>query len=141
MTPRSVNRWSKVFQAILKHAKSFNKEEVRLVGEDHLGNKYFEAQRPNHIRPVQRFYNRSKKLENFDDIIDSVHVPPAWDAWLRFRKQEPPSELEVLESEEYFRMQQEMASSKKKEQQEGKDSQGDSDPRLCPIAEKIPRPE
>ena len=137
MTTRFVNRWSRLFQAITKHAKTFNKDQVKFIGEDHLGNRYFEAQRPNHTRPVQRFFNRPKKIENFDEVVESVHVPPAWDAWLRFRKQEPPSELEVQEGEEYFRMQQEMASSKKKEQQQEIESPKDSDFRPRPPISKM----
>lgn len=111
-----ISKLGQAFSLMLKQAKS--KETVKMVGKDHLGNKYFEANKPNHWRPVQRYYDAPKPVESFDQIVEAVHVPPAWDAWLRFRRQEPPSEEEVMESEQYYQMQQEMASSKKKAEEE-----------------------
>lgn len=112
----TVNRWSKAIKLIIKHKNAINKGKERFIGEDHLGNQYFEAEKPNHSRPIQRYHVTKKSPENFDELIEAVHVPPAWDAWLRFRRSTPPSNQEVLEGEEYFRMQQEMASKKKSEQ-------------------------
>jgi len=83
------------------------KDKIKLIGADHMGNRYFEAERPNNPRRFQRYFVNEKVKEM--DILDAARVPPAWDAWLRFRRQEPPSEDEVQESEEYFRNQQEMA--------------------------------
>lgn len=111
-----VSQFTKAFRLLLKQAATFNKDTVKLVGQDHLGNKYFEAKRPNHSRPVQRFYDAPKRVQSFDEVIDTIDsVPPAWSAWLRFRRQDPPSDLEVMEGEEYYRMQQDKAASKKNE--------------------------
>lgn len=111
----TVSRWSKAISLMLKQKANFKLDKKRLVGRDHLGNEYYEEQRPNHSRPLQRFHLKAKHPTNFDELIDACHVPPAWDAWLRFRRTEPPSEQEVLEGEEYFKIQQEMANTKMNE--------------------------
>lgn len=85
------------------------------VGKDHIGNKYFEAYVPNSPRKRQRYFERAE-LGSATDIVDLAKTPPAWDAWLRFRRDEPPSDEEVAESEEYFNVQQSM--SKVKEESE-----------------------
>lgn len=92
------------------------KDEARFMGKDKYGNIYYEIDKPgNAKRPVQRFFNRETLDEN-KALVDYAHVPPAWDAWLRFRRKEAPSELEITESEEYFKIQQELAEKKKVEE-------------------------
>lgn len=113
----SVNRWTRALKLFWNQRATIGKETVKLVGQDHQGNKYFEAIRPNNSRPVQRYFERPK-VESFDDVVDAAHVPPSWDAWLRFRRQEPPSAEEVNESEEYYRMQQEMAAQRKAKEED-----------------------
>lgn len=91
------------FNLFVKQAKSITKNRTKFIGEDHLGNRYFETERPNHSRPIQRHFEK-KSYDGIKDIVDvGADVPPAWEAWLRFRRKEPPSELEVKESEEYYR--------------------------------------
>lgn len=95
------NGWSRAIQQFFKQTSTLNKNKIRLVGEDHLGNKYFETERPNHSRRFQRYFEK-KSYDGITDVADIVSVPPAWDAWLRFRRQNPPTESEVRESEEYY---------------------------------------
>lgn len=85
------------------------KDTATYVGRDHLGNHYYEKYQPNHqFRKNQRYFIK-EKVESFDELVDATHVPPAWDAWLRFRRKEPPSTEEVEEGEEYYKIQQERA--------------------------------
>lgn len=116
--PVGSNLWIKSLKQFMRQTKLLNKEKARFIGQDHLGNQYFETDRPGHsFRPVQRFFQRSKSLNNFNDLIDAAHVPPAWDAWLRFRRDQPPTVEEVNEGEEYFNKQQAMAAQKKQQQE------------------------
>lgn len=52
-----------------------------------------------------------------EDFADLTRVPPAWDAWLRYRRKEPPSLEEIEESERYFIAQQEMHAHRSKEEE------------------------
>ena len=108
--------WSgmkKAFGLFVRQTKSLNKEKITFVGQDHIGNKYFEAYRPNHSRPVQRYFERTSGVKNFDDVVDAANVPPPWDTWLRFRRKDPPSEAELKESDDYFQYQQALAAKKR----------------------------
>lgn len=100
------NRWAMAFNQFFRQTKSLTKNRSTFIGEDHLGNRYFETERPHHSRPIQRHFEK-KSYDGITDIVDiGADVPPAWDAWLRFRRKEPPSDLEVKESEEYLRIMQ-----------------------------------
>lgn len=77
---------------MIKQNKSFSKNKVTYIGKDHLGNKYFEAERPHHqTRRCQRYFER-ENLDYSIYAVDVAKVPPAWDAWLRFRRKDPPTE-------------------------------------------------
>lgn len=95
-------------QQIFKSRKLTAQSKVVYVGKDHFGNYYYEADRPNAPRRHQRYFER-KELGDATAIVDLSKVPPAWDAWLRFRRRDPPTEEEILESEDYFVTQQAMA--------------------------------
>lgn len=95
-------------QQFFKSRKLTAQTKVVYVGKDHLGNYYYEADRPNAPRRHQRYFER-KELGDATAIVDLSKVPPAWDAWLRFRRRDPPTEEEILESDEYFATQQTMA--------------------------------
>lgn len=97
-----------------KSRKLTDQAKQAYVGKDHLGNHYYEADKPNAPRRHQRYFER-KELGDATDIVDLSKVPPAWDAWLRFRRRDPPTEEEILESEEYFATQQAAAKLKDKE--------------------------
>ena len=81
-----------------------------------MGNKYFETHKHDHWRPIHRYFERPN-MQSDAHVVDAAHVPPSWDAWLRFRRQDPPSVEEVKESEDYFKMQQEMAAKRKAQEQ------------------------
>lgn len=88
----------------------------KYVGKDHWGNIYYEKLTPyNDKRPVSRFYAR-EDIDPMKPVVEYTEVPPAWDAWLRFRRQEPPTEEEVAAGDEYFKVQQEMAAKRKAEE-------------------------
>lgn len=106
----------------MKQTGLSNRNAVKYIGQDHLGNIYFESDRPNHSKQVKRFFQNAK-VESFSDIVKAAHVPPAWDAWLRFRRKEPPSDKEVREGEEYFAMQQALAAQKKSSDEIGSSRQ------------------
>lgn len=101
------NRVIKAIKSIFTQRDLIAKQKITFIGEDRI-NKYYETERPSHGRRFQRYYER-KSLEEIKDIIDLVGVPPAWDAWLRFRRKDPPTNEELKESEEYFRIQQQRA--------------------------------
>jgi NADH dehydrogenase [ubiquinone] 1 alpha subcomplex assembly factor 2 len=109
----------------MKQRAAVGKDTVKFVGQDHLGNRYFEAYRPNHIRPVQRYFDRTG-MQRTQDVVDIANVPPLWDAWLRFRRQEPPTDDELKDSEEYYRMQQERAANSKAHKEEKEEMSKDT---------------
>lgn len=99
-------RYIQAFQLFLKQLRS--KEQIKPIGEDHMGNQYFEEFRSNSSRGIHRYY-RPRSYDEDDPLRGVESVPPLWDAWLRFRRQEPPTEDEIKSSEKYFEFQQELA--------------------------------
>lgn len=85
-------------------------QQKKFIGEDFMGNKYYEYYNPNSIRQHQRHFERPTVIESkqVQDILDNP-VPPAWDAWLRFRRTTAPTPEEVQEGINYFEMQQSRA--------------------------------
>lgn len=97
-------------RALIDQLKLRRKGTERFIGEDHLGNKYFEAEKFTSGRRFHRYYKRDDMVTTQDfEPVNYVKVPPAWDAWLRFRRSLPPTREEIEESENYFRHQQAMA--------------------------------
>lgn len=84
-----------VFQVIFKHfINSLKPRRFRgdLIGTDHLGNKYYET--PRHANSDKK--NSARYFEPQDKDKFDQEVPAEWEAWLRYRRKEPPSESEVL---------------------------------------------
>lgn len=104
----------KAFKFLFSQSKKSAQEKIAYVGKDHLGNKYYEKYRPSDWRVHRRYFER-EKLNEDEYFSDLSRVPPAWDAWLRYRRQQPPSPDEVAESENYFKVQQDLAARKKEE--------------------------
>lgn len=84
-----------LFQIIFKHL--INSLKPRrftgdLIGSDHLGNKYYETPRSStsEKKRSSRYFEPQSK-DNFEQ-----ELPAEWEAWLRYRRKEPPSESEVL---------------------------------------------
>lgn len=69
----------------------FKSSKARLVGEDYHGTKYYED--PAATRRGRIFIPVDK--ENFEQ-----EVPAEWEAWLRYRRREPPTTEEVNASYE-----------------------------------------
>jgi len=64
------------------------------VGKDNLGNKYFESKKDEASgRRYKRWYEPFNK-EKFDQ-----EVPVEWEAWLRYRRNVPPTEEEIHKNE------------------------------------------
>lgn len=116
------NPWVKAFRLFMQQKKLLGKEKVKFIGEDNLGNKYFEESRPNSARKVHRYFLKPDINEK-TNFVDIANVPPLWDAWLRFRRQDPPSPEEMKDNEDYFKFQQELAAKRRAER--GLDPQPD----------------
>nr|XP_019542116.2 NADH dehydrogenase [ubiquinone] 1 alpha subcomplex assembly factor 2 [Aedes albopictus] len=73
---------------------SFKPRQLKgnLMGEDYLGNKYYEIPANPSLgqrRPQRRFEPTEKEAYNQE-------VTAEWEAWLRGRRKEPPTEQELL---------------------------------------------
>lgn len=82
---------------ILKNfVNSFRPRQIigNLKGSDYFGNKYFEI-------PADLSKGKSKTSRWFvpteKDEFEQ-EIPAEWEAWLRYRRKEPPSEEEVLKN-------------------------------------------
>ncbi|KAL7305294.1 hypothetical protein TKK_0002427 [Trichogramma kaykai] len=67
-----------------------------LVGEDYMGTKYYEV--TNLKESIHKKSNRyfvPKEKNNFEQDL-----PAEWEAWLRKRRTDPPTEAEVMENYE-----------------------------------------
>lgn len=91
------------------------KDTRTFIGSDKFGNKYFESVRPNNPNPYRRFYEAPKYDERHGLAANFMKVPPPWDAWLRYRRETPPTDEEVQEQEQYQIFQQTLALERKSE--------------------------
>ncbi|XP_042857727.1 NADH dehydrogenase [ubiquinone] 1 alpha subcomplex assembly factor 2-like [Penaeus japonicus] len=66
-----------------------------LIGDDYYGNKFYEI--PADPRRGKRYAKRWY-VPPVDMQYDQKHMPAEWDAWLRNRRAEPPSEAELKEN-------------------------------------------
>lgn len=86
-----------IIRMILKNfVTSLKPRQIRgtLIGSDYFGNKYYEIP-PNPSlgkRRASRWFDPPTK----DDFMQEM--PAEWEAWLRGRRQEPPSEDEVMKN-------------------------------------------
>lgn len=125
----------KAIRAFFQQRNSIGKGNVKFIGEDLQGNKYFEETKPYGPRKIHRYF-LNPNIDEKTQVVDLAKVPPLWDAWLRYRRQEPPSAEEMKESEEYFKFQQDLAAKRRAEQ--------GLDPTLDPTANpmgQLKRPE
>ncbi|XP_065070210.1 NADH dehydrogenase [ubiquinone] 1 alpha subcomplex assembly factor 2-like [Rhopilema esculentum] len=67
----------------------------RLVGVDHLGNKYYEVEKGDGKK--RRFLERSDGVKP-EDYVQGM-IPNQWEAWIRGRTDTPPTTMELLERE------------------------------------------
>ncbi|CAF1181481.1 unnamed protein product [Rotaria sordida] len=78
---------------VIKQIFSSNTSEsfVKLVGTDRFQNKFYER------LPGNRHYNSSRRFyepANYTDV--RLHIDPAWEAWLRGTRKEPPTLDETI---------------------------------------------
>lgn len=106
---KPASRLLQAFRLFMKQNRSTN--QVKEIGEDHLGNKYYEEIRSNSARGIHRYY-RTKDHDDDDPLKNLVKVPPLWDAWLRFRRTDPPSQDEMIDNDQYYEKQQASAAKK-----------------------------
>ncbi|GAU94882.1 hypothetical protein RvY_06584 [Ramazzottius varieornatus] len=74
----------------LKNSLKWTKSKKQFVGDDYLGNRYFEVvvtlgDEPARINRTFEAFNK----ERWED------VPPEWEAWLRKKRDDPPSHEEI----------------------------------------------
>lgn len=94
------NFWNSVSKG--RHIDS--RSQIR--GEDILGNKYFEipADPSRGRRRARRWY--TNEVSEHHDVRDTTkgaigfdaEIPAEWESWLRFRRDAPPTEKQVLQS-------------------------------------------
>ncbi|KAL3271100.1 hypothetical protein HHI36_021596 [Cryptolaemus montrouzieri] len=89
--------WMIAFQNFVNSLKP-RKLSGTLKGKDYFGNKYYEIISDTGRQRNSRWYDPPVK----DDIAQEI--PPEWEAWLRGRRREPPSEQEILKNLEIMRM-------------------------------------
>ncbi|CAD0194995.1 unnamed protein product [Chrysodeixis includens] len=93
MSGESRNLWLIVFKNFIN---SFKPRQIRgnHMGKDYIGNAYYEipANPREGKRKPTRWYNPAKGLD-FQDPI-----PSEWEAWLRMRRPEPPTEEEIAKN-------------------------------------------
>ncbi|KAK7490393.1 hypothetical protein BaRGS_00018372 [Batillaria attramentaria] len=90
---RSAGLFARVWQGI-RGAFGAREQAARFVGEDHLGNRYYEKD------PDQKRGRRgSRWVEARDaaegDMTFMPEVPSEWDSWLRRRRDNPPTQEEL----------------------------------------------
>lgn len=86
-----------IIRMILRNfINSFKPRQIigNLIGSDYFGNKYYEIPANASIgkRRASRWFEPPKK----DDFMQEM--PAEWEAWLRFRRLNPPSEDEVMKN-------------------------------------------
>lgn len=91
--PPSRSIWAMVIRNFLNSIKP-RQFRGNLMGKDYFGNKYFEIPANPSIgkRKASRWFDPPKK----DDFMQEM--PAEWEAWLRGRRKEPPSEEEVMKN-------------------------------------------
>ena len=98
---------ARLFTNFMTHLRKGNHidNKANVIGEDFLGNKYFEipADPSRGKRRPRRWYtsNMSKyhdpRGSNITEGFDN-QVPSEWESWLRFRREVPPTDQEVMQS-------------------------------------------
>jgi len=82
------------------------------VGEDHLGNKYFQSDKSAASgRRAKRWF------EPYNEDKFDQEVPVEWEAWLRYRRHVPPTLEEILNNEAMKKSVQEKVKELEKRQQ------------------------
>ncbi|KAL3868899.1 hypothetical protein ACJMK2_041655 [Sinanodonta woodiana] len=67
------------------------KQKEYFMGQDQYGNKYFEKK----AEPSQNLRGSRYVLPQSKDLFEVPEIPTEWNAWLRHRRVEPPTEEEI----------------------------------------------
>ena len=104
MRPGALTR---LFNNFWTHWKKGNhiQGKPNVIGEDFLGNRYFEipADPSRGKRRPRRWYTSAEsdyhdpRGSNIREGFDN-EIPSEWESWLRFRREAPPTEKEVMTS-------------------------------------------
>lgn len=81
---------------------SFRPRQIRgnFMGEDYYGNKYYEI--PANPRSGKR--NPSRWFEPKDKEAFDQELTAEWEAWLRYRREEPPTREELIQNLQIMEM-------------------------------------
>ncbi|XP_052861440.1 NADH dehydrogenase [ubiquinone] 1 alpha subcomplex assembly factor 2 [Anopheles cruzii] len=101
--------------------KSFKPRQMKgnLVGEDYFGNKYYEIPPDPSVgrRKASRWFEPTAK-EAYDQEITAE-----WEAWLRGRRREPPTQEELLKNLAIMKMKERNAAELEAKYSKAKDTQ------------------
>lgn len=97
--------WGKAFRNFIDSFKP-RSTTAELMGEDRLGNKYYEAKvtTSSHRTKPHRYYAPHSGEEDF-----MQELPAEWEAWLRGRRKVPPSPEELAKNYEIMMLKKENA--------------------------------
>jgi len=85
---------------LAKHQEhTYLNASVKKVGEDHVGNEYFEDTSAGKLRGRDRWvvYNNPTNSAVFDRPYQASSIPPTWHAWIHQMDDRPPPAGEVLD--------------------------------------------
>jgi len=74
---------------VIKWLRSLLSSSRKLIGSDQLGNKYYEYPKAGGV--IQR---ELESTSNLDDYVPG-QIPTEWEAWLRRKREEPPTQEEI----------------------------------------------
>ena len=104
MRPGVLTRAFTNFWNSIRHGRHLDQKAI-VIGEDIFGNRYYEIPADpsrGKRRPRRWFTNEASKhhdprehsnVDGFDK-----NIPTEWESWLRFRRDAPPTEQQVLQS-------------------------------------------
>ncbi|XP_057299630.1 NADH dehydrogenase [ubiquinone] 1 alpha subcomplex assembly factor 2-like isoform X2 [Hydractinia symbiolongicarpus] len=80
---------------VIKWLRAILSSSKKLIGTDHLGNKYFEEVRAS--GKIQRSIQNDTKHEDYS----AGHIPLQWEAWIRGKRKDAPTLQEIEEQARY----------------------------------------
>ncbi|CAH1243106.1 NDUFAF2 [Branchiostoma lanceolatum] len=78
----------------------------RFVGADHLGNKYYEIPERTTILGTKRKGRRLAESPTATMDYELGDIPLEWEAWIRGRRKDPPTDTEIEKNEKMMRLKQ-----------------------------------
>uniref|UniRef100_C3XY56 NADH dehydrogenase [ubiquinone] 1 alpha subcomplex assembly factor 2 n=1 Tax=Branchiostoma floridae TaxID=7739 RepID=C3XY56_BRAFL len=86
-------------RALIGPAKKF-------VGVDHLGNKYYEIPERTTILGTKRKGRRLAESPTATMDYELGDIPLEWEAWIRGRRKDPPTDAEIMKNEKMMLLKQ-----------------------------------